>query len=189
MTRFLRSHAGALGLVVALVSAAPAAAQSGPPPAIDVGVAYQFLQVPDADQSYPLGANVDLTGALPLGLRWVGEVGLSRDRERDDDVGVTSTLTALHYAAGLRVSPGGGRWPYAQVLIGRHRDGFTVSADDIGEIISESLTTTMLQPGAGIAFNVGRWRIFGQADYRRIMYEGRSEHDYRALAGVRFGLR
>lgn len=167
------------------VFASPAAAQEAA--TVDLGAGYQYLQAPDS-QSYPLGANVDVTGALFLGLRWVAEAGVSRDREKDDEFGVTSTLMAVNYGGGLRFAPGRGRWPYAQVVVGRHRDSFTVNADDIGDIISESRSTLMVQPGAGLAFNVGRWRLFGQVDYRRIFYEEQEENDYRAVVGLRFRL-
>jgi hypothetical protein len=188
MTRFLARHAGLLAASALLLSAAPAAAQGSGTGAVDVGIGYQYLRAPDS-QSYPLGFNADVTGPFLPGLRWVGEAGLSRDRERDDDVGVTSTLTAIHYAGGVRFAPGRGRWPYAQLLVGRHRDGLTVNANDIGDIISESRSTTMLQPGVGVAFSVGRWRLFAQGDYRRILYTGSAENDYRAVAGVRFSVR
>ena len=188
MTRSLGRHAGLLAVCALLLSPVPAAAQGSGTGAVDVGIGYQYLRAPDA-QAYPLGFNADVTGPFFLGLRWVGEAGLSRDRERDDDVGVTSTLTAVHYAGGIRFDPRSGRWPYAQLLVGRHRDGFTVNADDIGDLISESRSTTMLQPGVGIAFSLGRWRLFAQGDYRRILYAANAENDYRAVAGVRVGVR
>lgn len=166
----------------------PAAAQGSATPTIDLGVGYQYLAGTD-DQTYPVGVNVDVTGAFLLGLRWVGEVGFARDRATDNQADVTATLMAVNYGGGLRLAPGRGRWPYVQVIVGQHRDSYTLNAEGIGDLITTSQSTLMVQPGVGLGFNVGRLRVFGQADYRRIYYEAGEENNYRAVVGLRFRLR
>ncbi len=178
----------AVTLVGAMLWAVPVQAQGPAMPSIDLGIGYQYLRAPD-DQGYPVGVNVDVSGRLLAGVRWVGEVGFARDRAKDAQADVTSTLMAVNYGGGLRFAPGRGRWPYAQVIVGRHRDSFTLSAEGIGDVISTSETNLMVQPGIGLGFNVGRWRVFAQADYRRIFYEAQEENDYRAVAGLRFRLK
>lgn len=160
--------------------AAPVAAQ----PRVDVGLAYQILHAPD--ETYPFGFNVDVSGALTDSLRVVGEVGLSRDS--DSVLFVDGTLTALHVAGGLRYQSDTPGWAsYVQFLAGVHHDSVSV---DIANLASgdDSANTFMIQPGVGIKLPIApNFGVFGQADYRRIFYEGEGENDYRFLVGVRIG--
>jgi hypothetical protein len=170
-----------------LCGAAPALAQ----PSIDVAVGYQSLhaqsQAADVpDQSYPFGINVDLSVGLNDSIRVVGEYGLSRDT--DAAFAVTGTLSASHVAGGIRYASDTPGWsPYVQFLVGMQHDSFSVDVAS-NNLFDFSDNTLMIQPGAGITFPITRTvGIFGQADYRRIFYEGQGETDYRFVVGVRIG--
>ena len=176
-----------LGSALLAMIAVPASAQDAP--AVDLGVGYQWLHAPD--QAYPLGFNLDVSGALTDSVRWVGEFGWSRDSEEDADFGVDASLTATSFAAGVRWAPPTAAYrPYAQVLLGAHRDGFNVDTDVVGTLLDGSETNFMLQPGVGVTMPVGsNWGLFGQADWRRIFYEGEGQNDFRLVVGARFDLR
>lgn len=170
-----------------LVAAVPALAQ----PSIDVAVGYQSLhaqsQTADVpDQSYPFGVNVDVSVGLNDSIRIVGEYGLSRDS--DAAFAVSGTSTASHVAAGIRYASDTPGWsPYVQFLAGVQHDSFSVDVAS-NNLFDFSDNTLMIQPGAGITFPITRmFGIFGQADYRRIFYEGEGQTDYRFVVGVRLG--
>jgi len=164
----------ALGVAASGLVASPALAQN-----LDVGAAYQFLHAPEVN--YPGGFNVDASLGLSDNFRVVGEYGIAR--RGGETFGVEGTLTATNYGGGLRIASDTPGWaPYVQIIAGAHED----------KINGFSLTTFMLQPGAGITFPLGSsLGIFGQADYRRIFYddEAGAENDYRFLAGLRFSRR
>jgi hypothetical protein len=158
-----------------LTSATTASAQS-------VGVGYQFLRAFPSDSSavnYPLGVNVDV--AVPVFRQWqaLGEFGWSRNGK--GALGTEGTLTATSYGGGVRFATTA-RWhPYAQFIVGYHRDAI----NDFNE------TTVMVQPGGGASYAFGeRFRLFGQADLRRILYDDilGAENDLRLVAGVRLQL-
>lgn len=173
-------------LLAVVAFAAPASAQDAP--VLDLGIGYQWLHAPE--QAYPLGFNLDLSGQLSGDFRWVGEFNWSTDSE--SDFGVDASLAATAFAAGVRWAPEAGAKyrPYAQVLVGAHRDSFDLDADGLDVDLDESQTNFMLQPGVGATFPVGdRWGVFGQADWRRIFYEGEGENDFRFVVGARVTLK
>jgi hypothetical protein len=166
--------------------AAPASAQEVP--ALDLGVGYQWLHAPD--QGYPLGFNLDLSGTLNGTFRWVGEFNYSRDSESES--GVDASLGATAFGGGVRWAPeAGARYrPYAQVLLGAHRDSFSIDSSVLALTVDEDEWSFMLQPGVGATFPVGdRWGLFGQGDWRRIFYEGEGQNNFRVVVGARLTLR
>jgi hypothetical protein len=183
--QFVRTFVVGSALLAMVAVAAPASAQDASQ--VDLGIGYQWLHAPD--QSYPLGFNVDLSGALTGDLRWVGEFGWSRDSE--GDFGLDASLTATSFGAGLRWAPASASYhPYAQVILGGQRDSINVDGDVTGDLFDESETTFILQPGAGVTVPVGpKWGVFGQADWRRIFYEGNGTNDFRFVVGARINLK
>jgi hypothetical protein len=173
--------------VAALITSAPARAQDAR--AVDLGVGYQWLDT--SDQSYPVGLHVDASGPIFGGLRWLGEATFGRDTEHDREFGVNASLTATTFGGGARWSFGsGGVRPYFQATFGSQRDAYVLSAEGAGDLISETETTLMFQPGGGVALRVtGRWDLFGQADLRRVFYDQQAEDFLRVAAGVRLSFR
>ena len=157
--------------------------------AVDVGVGSQWLDA--ADQSYPLGVVADASGPIIGSLRWLGEVAFARDSGHDREFGVDASLTAITFAGGTRWSFAAGRLrPYVQAVAGSQRDAYVLSAEGAGELISETATAGMFQPGAGIMFPLAeRWVVFAQADLRRVFYDEGSEDFLRVAAGVRLSFR
>jgi hypothetical protein len=164
-------------LLACVAMAAPASAQEASK--VDVGVGYQWLHAPD--QSYPFGLNFDASGALVNDFRWVGEVSWSRDSESEG--ALDATLTAVSYGAGVRWAPAVAAYqPYAQVILGAHRDSL--------DVLDFSETNFMLQPGVGVTVPVGsKWGVFGQVDWRRVFYEDDGTNDFRLVVGARFNLK
>lgn len=185
MKQFVRTFVFGSALLAMTAFAAPASAQDAP--ALDLGIGYQWLHAPD--QAYPLGFNLDLSGTLTDDIRWVGEVGWSRDSESDDDFGAEGSLTATSFAAGVRWTPPAAAYrPYVQVLLGAQRDSVNVDSDIVGFDVSD--TNAILQPGAGLTVPVGaNWGVFGQADWRHVFYEGDGANDFRFVVGARINLR
>jgi hypothetical protein len=173
------------GSALLALIAIPASAQEAP--AVDLGIGYQWLHAPD--QAYPLGFNLDVSGNLTDNLRWVGELGWSRDSEGDDDFGVDGSLTATSFAAGVRWAPAAAAYhPYAQVLLGAQRDSINVDSSIAG--FDDSDTNFILQPGVGVTVPAGaNWGVFGQADWRRVFYEGDGANDFRFVVGARINLK
>lgn len=148
-----------------------------------IGAGYQFLRAYATDSdavNYPLGVNLDV--AVPVFRQWqaLGEFGWSRNGE--GALGTEGTLTATNYGGGVRFATNY-RWqPYAQFIVGYHRDAI----NDFSE------RTVIVQPGGGASYALGdRLRLFGQFDLRRILYDDilGPENDIRIVAGVRVQLR
>lgn len=187
MKQFVRSFVFGSALLALTAIATPASAQDAP--ALDLGIGYQWLHAPE--QAYPFGINLDLSGTLTGHLRWVGELGWSRDSEDVDDVDVSGSLTATSFGAGVRWTPPAASYrPYVQLLAGVHHDKLNVDANALAVYVDVSETSFMLQPGAGVTVPVGaKWGLFGQADWRRIFYEGEGENDFRLVVGARIDLK
>jgi len=171
-----------VGLMVALLTvavAAPAMAQG-----IDVGVGYAFLRDEEIDENLPLGWYADISGNISGSLGLVGEVGGSYKTVSDEfDEDLDIKLSVHHLMGGLRLSRRGeGANAYLQVLAGGVRG--TVSF--LGE--SDSVTDFAIQPGVGIEFGGEGTRLRIGADYRRIFSEGESATQWRATAGIVFGM-
>jgi hypothetical protein len=84
----------------------------------------------------------------------------------------------------------GGKWPYAQVILG----GVAAhsSIEIAGVDISDTETAFMIQPGVGMTFVAGDgWGVFGQVDYRRTFFDEPDGTDdsrnnqFRVVVGVR----
>lgn len=187
MKQFVRKFVVGSALLTLVGMAAPASAQDAPK--VDLGLGYQWLHAPE--QAYPFGFNVDLSGALTGDLRWVAEVGWSKDSEGSDAFGVDASLSALAIGGGVRWAPPAKAYkPYAQVLVGVHRDSVNVDTTVFGNLVDGSESNFMLQPGVGATFPVGaKWGLFGQADWRRIFYDGNGENDFRLVVGARVALK
>ena len=187
MKQFVRTFVRGSALLALVGMASPVAAQDAA--RVDLGVGYQWLHAPE--QAYPFGFNVDASGALTSNLRWVAELGWSKDSEGSAAFGVDASLSALAIGGGVRWAPPAKSYkPYAQVLVGVHRDSVSVDTADFGNLVDGSESNLMLQPGVGATFPVGaKWGLFGQADWRRIVYDGSGENDFRLVAGARFTLK
>jgi hypothetical protein len=190
----------AMALTAMLVSASSASAQATTTtndPTREFGGGYQsfrlgqvcdtgaITQTCSANRTLPLGFAVD--GARnfgPWGL--VGEGGWSTDSEEE------LSFNTWHLA-------GGGRWtsrrhdrlwPYAQVLLGLVQDRVS-GTTPAGSEVDRSITSFMLQPGAGVTYLLGRsWGVFGQMDYRRVFLDeeenlSNGRNDFRLLLGAR----
>ena len=167
------------GIVLAsCLGAASASAQTVARPEATVG--YQLLHIPD--ETFPAGFNVDVAGTMNNGWALVGEFGFSKDDQNEP--GVTGKLKFLHYGVGPRWQFAGTRArPFAQVLAGGvHTDADTNLTDD-------SDNAFMLQPGAGVVWQIGPgWGAVGQLDYRRVFFKEEGENEWRMVLGLRFGL-
>lgn len=186
MSKFVSKFVCGSALLALVAFAAPASAQTAP--ALDLGVGYQVLRAPD--QTFPVGFNLDLSGALSGNFRWVGEFNHSRDSE--GAFGVDASLAATAFGAGVRWAPEATAkyHPYAQVLAGLERDSVNLDVDGLGGLVDESDSSFMLQPGVGATFPVGqKWGVFGQADYRRIFHEGEGTNAFRFVVGARLTIK
>ncbi|MFN8063997.1 MAG: outer membrane beta-barrel protein [Vicinamibacterales bacterium] len=186
MKQFVRKFVIGSALFVMAGMAAPALAQDAPK--VDLGVGYQWLHF--SGGSYPLGFNVDLSGAASGDLRWVAELGWSRDSEGSSALGVDASATALSVAGGVRWAPAAKAYkPYAQVLVGVQRDSVSVDTNLFGNLVDGSSSNFILQPGVGATFPVGaKWGLFGQADWRRVFGDG-GANGVRLVAGARLALK
>jgi hypothetical protein len=142
---------------------------------------YQVLRIPG--ETYPLGLNVDVSGRMKNGWTAVGEFGWSKDDQ--DDPAVTGSLKFLHFGAGPRWTfPGVRVRPFAQVLAG----GVHTDADT--NLTNDSDNAFMLQPGIGVVVPVATgWGVLGQLDYRRVFFKEEGDNEWRAVFGLRVGLR
>jgi hypothetical protein len=172
--------------VLVASAAVPAAAQTAQTAPIDLSVGYEMQRIPG--QTYPLGANVAMSGAMSRIWRLVGEVGMSRDVQKDRPL--TGTLKLSHYGAGPRfTTTAGGVSPYVQVLAGGvHTRADLVNAGGVPFAASDN--AFMLQPGAGVLVPITR--VVGavaQADYRRVFFKQGGDNEGRFFAGVLIGFR
>jgi hypothetical protein len=168
-------------LMVALLTvavAAPVMAQG-----LDVGVGYAFLRDEDIDENLPLGWYADIAGNISGSLALVGEVGGSYKTVNDEFEDLDVKLSVHHLMGGVRLSRRGeGANVYLQVLAG----GVRGSVKFLDE--TDSVTDFALQPGVGIEFGGEGTKLRIGADYRRIFSEGESATQWRATAGIVFGV-
>src|SRR6185436_20714482 len=82
-------------IVAAMVvgTATPAAAQTMATRNMDASIGYQMLHIPD--ETYPLGFNVDVSGAMNDRWRLVGELGWAKDEQNEPNV--TGDLNFFHF--------------------------------------------------------------------------------------------
>lgn len=173
---------GLMVAVLAVAVSAPAMAQVTP--GVEVALGYSYLRDNEIDESFPLGWYADIAGNLSDTLALVGEVGGNYKTVSDDvDEELDIKLSVHTLMGGVRLSHrGDGATLFAQVLAG----GARASVKFLGE--SDSVTDFALQPGVGIEFGGGGTRLRIGADYRKIFSEGESATQWRATAGVVFGL-
>jgi len=168
-------------MVLALLMALPARAQTPVSPPVDASIGYQLLHLPD--ETFPFGVNFDVSGALNGGWRAVGEFGFATDQQNEP--GVSGDLKHYHFGAGPRVV-GSMRYvqPFAQLLAGAVHTRANLNTTNDND------WAFMLQPGAGINIPAGNVvNIFGQADYRRAFFKEEGENEFRVSFGVRFAIR
>ena len=170
-----------VSMVLALLMALPARAQTPVSPPVDASIGYQLLHLPD--ETFPFGVNFDVSGALNSGWRAVGEFGFATDQQNEP--GVSGDLKHYHFGAGPRVV-GSMRYvqPFAQLLAGAVHTRANLNTTNDND------WAFMLQPGAGINIPAGNVvNIFGQADYRRAFFKEEGENEFRVSFGVRFAIR
>jgi hypothetical protein len=172
-----------LGMASNAAAQTPAMTSS---PSYELSAGYQFLHLPD--QSFPFGLAIDAAmhrGSLGL----IAEGGWSL--HSDDEDGFDITTNMWHIGAGARWTGFGPRklWPYAQVIVGAAIAHVSAEFDGLDD--SDTETSFMLQPGAGVTFVAGDgWGIFGQVDYRRTFFEEADDDDnfnnqFRVFVGAR----
>jgi hypothetical protein len=172
---------GLMVAVLAVAVSAPAMAQVTP--SVEIGLGYAYMRDEEIDESFPLGWYADIAGNVNDWLGLVAEVGgsyktISEEGFEEFDVDV-SVHTLM---GGLRLNRRGDSANfYLQVLAGGAKA--KVSLLDA----SESVTDFALQPGIGLEFG-GNTRLRIGADYRRIFSEGQGTDEWRATAGIVFGL-
>jgi len=155
--------------------------------------AYQYVRMSIADETVKLPAGFAVDYARPLmddGWKVVGAFGWGR--RSDDGVldayVVNSTFTQLTLAGGVRreIRTRTKATPYFQAVAGIVRSRF--SATFSGEpAYDESASDPMFEPGAGVAWAIGRrFAVFGQVDYRRLWPDaGGLLTSYEAVQGFR----
>ena len=87
---------------IVIGAAAPATAQTLRTPSVDASIGYQILHLPD--ETFPVGWNADVSGALNDMWRIVGEFGMSVDDQNEP--GVSGNLKYYHLASAHASSPG-----------------------------------------------------------------------------------
>ena len=169
---------------VVIGAAAPANAQMTIR-GMDASIGYQMLHIPD--ETYPVGFNVDVSGAMNDRWRLVGELGVAMDEQNEP--GISGDLNFFHFGGGPRlVAPMGRVQPFVQLLAG----AVNARGDRIvnGAPIENDAWAFMLQPGAGISIPAGNvLSVYGQGDYRRAFFDAAGENEFRLSFGVRFSLR
>jgi len=173
-------------VLLSVIAASPASAQTPPMPATDLSLGYQSLHIPG--QNYPLGVFVGVSTRMTDMIRIVGEAGLSIDQQSGSNL--NGTLTFYQYGVGPRfTAPGGRVIPFAQVLVGgvHSRADLTTPA---GAPFSASSNGFMIQPGAGIIVPMTRTFAFsGGVNYRRVVFDNDSDNETSVFAGVRIAFR
>jgi hypothetical protein len=100
---------------IVIGAAAPASAQTMRTPSVDASIGYQVLHLPD--ETFPVGWNADVSGALNQVWRIVGEFGMSMDEQNEP--GVSGDLKYYHFGAGPRLMGKARKvQPFAQLLGG-----------------------------------------------------------------------
>jgi len=174
---------GLMVAVLALFGAGPALAQVTS--AVEIGLGYAYLRDEEIDESFPLGGYVDIAGNLNDWLGLVGEFGASfktidsgiGDEELDIDLKIYSAM------GGFRLNRRGDSANfYVQLLAGAATAKLTFLDE------TDSVTDFALQPGVGLEFGGGSTRLRIGGDYRHIFSEGESASQWRATAGIVFGL-
>jgi len=168
-----------------VTGAAPANAQTLTTRGMDASIGYQVLHIPD--ETFPVGFNVDVSGAMTERWRLVGELGWAMDKQSEPNV--TGDLNFFHFGAGPRlVAPMRGVQPFAQLLAGLVHARADLVANGI--TVDDNDWAFMLQPGVGINVPAGDVvNVFGQADYRRGFFKEEGDNEFRFSFGVRFSLR
>ena len=166
-------------------TATPAAAQTMATRNMDASIGYQMLHIPD--ETYPLGFNVDVSGAMNDPWRLVGELGWAKDEQNEPNV--TGDLNFFHFGAGPRVvAPMRGVQPFAQLLAGLVHARADLIVNGIP--LDDNDWAFMLQPGIGVNVPAGNVvNVFGQADYRRGFFKEAGDNEFRLSFGVRFSIR
>jgi hypothetical protein len=166
-------------------AAAPANAQMPATRSMDASIGYQLLHIPD--ETYPIGFNVDVSGAMNDRWRLVGELGWAMDEQNEPNV--SGDLSFFHVGAGPRlVAPMRGVQPFAQGLAGLVHTRADLIVN--GAPRDDNDWAFMLQPGVGINVPAGNVvKVFGQADYRLGFFKEEGDHEFRLAFGVRFSIR
>jgi hypothetical protein len=173
---------GLMVAVLAVAVSAPAMAQVTP--SVEIGLGYAYMRDEEIDESFPLGWYADIAGNVNDWLGLVAEVGGSYKTISEEGFEELDVDLSVHTAmGGLRFNHrGDGASFYLQVLAGAAR----ASVDFLDA--DESVTDFALQPGVGIEFGGGSTRLRIGADYRRIFSDPESTTEWRATAGIVFGL-
>jgi len=171
---------------IVIGAAAPATAQTMRTPPVDASIGYQILHLPD--ETFPVGWNADVSGALNDMWRIVGEFGMSVDDQNEP--GVSGNLKYYHLGAGPRiVARARSVQPFAQLLGGFAHTRANLVLANSGPF-SDSDWAFMLQPGVGISIPAGNIiSVIGQADYRRVFFKEQGDNEFRVSFGVRFAFR
>jgi hypothetical protein len=165
-------------------AAAPASAQMATR-SVDAAIGYQMLHIPD--ETFPVGFNVDVSGAMNDRWRLVGELGWAMDEQNEPNV--SGDLNFFHFGAGPRlVAPMRGVQPFAQLLAGLVHTRADLIVN--GSPLDDNDWAFMLQPGVGINVPAGNVvNVFGQVDYRRGFFKEEGDNEFRLAFGVRFSIR
>jgi outer membrane protein with beta-barrel domain len=177
----------AVWIFIAIVAgaAAPASAQTRATRNMDASIGYQMLHIPD--ETFPVGFNVDVSGAMKDRWRLVGELGWAMDEQNEP--GVSGDLNFFHFGAGPRlVAPMRGVQPFAQLLAGLVHTRADLIVN--GTPLDDNDWAFMLQPGVGVNIPAGKVvNVFGQADYRRGFFKEEGDNEFRLSFGIRFSIR
>ena len=183
MNRKVISLTAALACLLGAATASPAAAQA------EISAGYQFTHTPEVN--LPVGFYVDVSGNVAPMFAIVGEISGAYKSET-----VTSGATTVHATARLHTFMGGVRVashsnprlvPFGQVLVGGARLNSELSATTSGATVSGSNAETdfTLQIGGGVDAMVRRnLGLRLGADYRRILFPGFGENEFRLVAGL-----
>ena len=128
---------------IVIGAAAPATAQTMRTPSVDASIGYQILHLPD--ETFPVGWNADVSGALNDMWRIVGEFGMSVDDQNEP--GVSGNLKYYHAGVGPRiVARARSVQPFAQLLGGFAHTRANLVLANSGPF-SDNDWAFMLQPG------------------------------------------
>ena len=171
-----------LAMVVMLCTAAMSTVVGAQERTGDVAISYSVLRDYDLKETFTKGWVFSAAGHIGRVVSLVGEVG---GNYRTLTFGDSNVDLSMHtFLGGIRVRrEHRAATPFVQVLAGMAR------AAGSSEGASESDSAFALQPGGGVDFRVtDRFAVRVQGDYRYIA-EGRAQlHEFRAAAGLVFGL-